>query len=81
MCPLLLGMCAREVILFFSVGSQLNSHVNCVFCAGSAGGLAKNFATLVEVLGEFGEVTKPQQEQGATAVRTLSPLGQAALNS
>ncbi|BDA46025.1 probable Tectonin beta-propeller repeat-containing protein 1 at N-terminal half [Coccomyxa sp. Obi] len=30
---------------------------------GSAGGLAKNFATLVDVLGEFGEVTKPQQER------------------
>lgn len=40
--------------------------------AGSAGGVAKNFATLVEVLGEFGEVRKPQQEQEAAPVSKQS---------
>lgn len=44
----------------------------CQLAAGSAGGLAKNFATLVDVLGEFGEVTKPQQERAQVGKQSVS---------
>ena len=44
-------------------------------CAGSASGLAKNFATLVEIMGSYGEVQIPQKgplEEGRVSARTLA---------
>ncbi len=36
--------------------------------AGSAGGLSRNFTTLVDILGEFAEVTEPQVAAAAPQV-------------
>lgn len=41
-------------------------------CAGSASGLAKNFATLVEIMGSYGEVQIPQKgplEEGRVSAK------------
>jgi hypothetical protein len=55
---------------------------NCVIyaaAAGSAGGVQRNFATLVEILGEFAEVAKPQKAavQREAQVRACSILPRA----
>jgi hypothetical protein len=50
-----------------------------LFGVGCAGGLAKNFATLVEVLGGFAEVKQADEERAASAEAPVMPLLQAAL--